>query len=181
MIGTLDRIGPRRILITLFLTFVVFSALTAERTWTTSGQASNCRTEDADLMLRGGQVPIDVARVHVGVTVCAEGAEITRVDPILGGGVTGIGSSTGWVLENQGIWTVTQARTYIHVRGRTTLTLCVATKSPACSPTDVQTYDVKIQITQGPYKRGTEPGIWASSRTCYLGGGCAPGITFVWD
>jgi hypothetical protein len=180
MITTLNDIGPRRILISLLLACLAFSALTAEDTWITSAQASNCTTDDATWMARGGEVPIDVARIRFGASYCVDpDGSITEVTRILEGGVEGIGSSTGWVMENRGTWVESQARTYVHIRGRTTLKICIATKSPACSPTDTQTFDLKIQTTQGPYKKGTEPGIWASSQTCYLGGGCAPGITFV--
>lgn len=178
----LDWFSTRRILIIVVLTALTYGVLTAKESWTHTdapAQAGTCWTEDARYDLWGGDVPATVARVHFGGTICKnDDGTIASVRPILDGGIQGAGG-IGWVFVNGGTWTEEQHGTYARVLGRSTLKLCFgAGNAQVCSPTDTQTYELRVQTTWGPYLPGTEPGIWPSSQTCYLDGGCAPGITF---
>lgn len=178
----IHRLGYRRLAILALLLVLAVGAITARDTWTTTGQpaqAGVCFTRDATWAMQSGAVPVRYGKVHFGATVCLadDGVTIASVSPFLSGGVEGAGTTAGFSWDNRGAWVQSQARTFAEVRGSAKAKLCLARVLPFCSLTDTQTFTLRVQTAAGPYRQGTEPGIWASSRTCDATG-CYPGTRF---
>lgn len=176
-------LGTRRVLTLAFLVLLVSGIFTAKDTSTTSGQkaqAGSCFTNSQSWNLRGGDVPLTIGTARFGATICLENGQISSVSPFLNGGIEGAGTPAGFDFSNQGAWIVKQTPTYVEVRGQSKVKACLpGLRNVVCSLTDTENYTLRYTTVYGPYVPGTEPGIFTSSRTCTVGGGCYPGVTFV--
>jgi hypothetical protein len=102
------------------------------------------------------------------------------VSPFLNGGIEGAGTPAGFDFSNQGAWVSRQTATYVEVKAQSKVKECLpGLHTVVCSLTDTETYTLRYTPVYGPYVPGTEPGIFVSSRTCSMSGGCYPGVTFV--
>jgi hypothetical protein len=164
------------------LVTLLLSAVLARDTWSSKGQsaqAGSCAAQLVNWKMYSGAVGPSVARAQFGATVCTEAGRITSVSPVLSGGVEGAGTPLGFVWENRGAVVITQTASYVEVQGRATLKECLAKVIALCSLTDTQTFTLKFHSQAGPYQPGTEPGSWAASKSCTVGGGCYSATRFV--
>lgn len=183
MRGYIDNLGLRRVLTLAFLVVLVVGLFTAKDTFTSSGQkaqAGSCFTQSANWNLHSGKVGITIGTARFGATICLENGQISSVSPFLNGGIEGAGTPAGFDFSNQGAWVVRQTANYVDVRGQSKVKECLpGLHTVVCSLTDTETYTLRYYTVYGPYAPGTQPGIFTSSRTCSLSGGCYPAISFV--
>lgn len=174
----LHELGTRRAIISTFIVLLIFGAVTAKDTFSSStpqAQAGNCFAQEKSWNIKGGDVGPTVATARFGATIClGDDGTIDSVSPYLHGGVEGLGTPAGFVWDNQGAWIVKQTDTHVEVRGQAKLKECLpGLADVVCSLTTTQKFVLRYTPQYGPYLPGTEPGIWASSRFCSMTG-CAP-------
>lgn len=181
--GFFEWLGWRRSITGFFLVVLLTGIVTASDTWIVSppsAQAGNCANHSATWKLRSGTVGPTIGRVHFGATICTENGRVTGVSPYLNGGIEGAGTPAGFIFTSLGVWTVRSTGTYVEVHGQSQVKDCIpGARGVVCSLTDTEDYTLRYYSTDGPYSIGTEPGVFPQSRTCHLGGGCAPEVTFI--
>lgn len=181
--GFFERLGKRRTITGIFLVILLTGTVTARDTWVASppnAQAGSCANHGATWLLRGGRVHTTIGRARFGATICTENSRVTGVSPYLNGGIEGSGTPAGYVFTSLGAWTVRSTGTYVEVHGQSQVKDCIpGVRGVVCSLTDTEDYTLRYYSTYGPYRKGTEPGTFARSRTCHLDGGCAPEVSFV--
>lgn len=177
------KVGERRFFTAAFLILLLAGVLTATDTVTNTSQkahAGNCFVDSQGWTLRGGSVPLTIGTASFGATICVDNGQISGVSPFLNGGTEGAGTPAGFDFDNQGAWVVRQSGTYVEVQGQSKVKECLpGLRNVVCSMTDTERYTLRYSTVYGPYVPGTEPGIFVSSQSCSVFGGCYPGVTFI--